>query len=103
MRFAEDYKADELRRIDAIYKRKADGETLDETEMKTLDEYESAMQVQQHEYETVNRIISNASAAMVHDAMAYTEKLKAAYDELRKSQIKRLEEMKQVSHEQEEK
>lgn len=103
MRFAEDYKADELRRIDAIYKRKADGEDLDESEVKTLNEYESAMQAQQHEYETVNKIISNASAAMVQDAMEYTAKLKAAYDELRKSQIKRIEEMKQVSHEQEEK
>lgn len=103
MRFAEDYKADELRRIDAIYKRRADGEKLEDDETKALDEYESAMQAQQHEYETVSRIISNASAAMVQDAMEYTAKLKAAYDELRKSQMKRIEEMKQVSHEQEEK
>lgn len=103
MRFAEDYKADELRRIDAIYKRRADGEKLDETETKALDEYESAMQAQQHEYETVNKVISNASAAMVYDAMAYADKLKAAYDELRKSQVKHIEEMRQASHEQEEK
>lgn len=101
MRFAEDYKADELRRIDAIYKRKADGEKLEDDETKALDEYESAMQVQQHEFETVSKVISNASAAMVYDAMAYADKLKAAYDELRKSQVKRLDEMKQVSHEQE--
>ena len=103
MRFAEDYKADELRRIDTIYKRKADGEKLGDEETKALDEYESAMQVQQHEYETVSKVISNASAAMVYDAMAYADKLKTAYDELRKSQVKRIEEIKQVSHEQEEK
>lgn len=103
MKFAEDYKADELRRIDAIYKRRSDGEKLEDAEQETLNEYENAMQVQQHEYETVSKIISNASTAMVHDAMAYTEKLKAAYDELRKSQIKRIEEMRQASHEQEEK
>lgn len=101
MRFAEDYKADELRRIDAIYKRKADGEDLDGSEVKALYEYESAMQAQQHEYETVHKVISDASASMVRDAIGYTEKLKAAYDELRKSQMKRIEEMKQVSHEQE--
>ena len=101
MKFAEDYKADELRHIDAIYKRRSDGEKLEDAELETLNEYENAMQVQQHEYETVNKIISNASIAMVHDAMAYTEKLKAAYDELRKSQVKRIEEMRQVSHEQE--
>lgn len=94
MRFAEDYKADELRRIDAIYKRKADGEKLEDDETKALDEYESAMQVQQHEFETVSKVISNASAAMVYDAMAYADKLKAAYDDLRKSQIER---MKQVN------
>lgn len=94
MRFAEDYTADDLRRIDAIYKRKADGEALDDAEISALDEYEGAMQAQQHEYETINKVISNASAAMVQDAAAYADKLKAAYDDLRKSQIERMEQVK---------
>lgn len=89
MKFAEDYTSADLRQIDAIYKQKADGEQLKDDEAKALNEYETAMQVQQHEYETVNKVISNASAAMVQDAKAYTDKLKAAYDDLRKSQVNR--------------
>lgn len=94
MRFAEDYTSDDLRRIDAIYKRKADGDQLEDDEAKALDEYENAMQAQQHEYEAVSKVISSAGAAMVQDAAAYADRLKAAYDELRKSQIER---MRQVS------